>query len=1167
MNDHQVSLNDKFTVTKGRIFINGVQVLVRLPMIQRVLDNQVGLNTHGFISGYRGSPIGNYDAALWKSSKILAENKIIFQPGVNEELASTSVWGTQQLDAVPDASVDGVFSIWYGKGPGVDRAGDALKHGNFSGSHKNGGVLVIYGDDHPGKSSTIAHHSEPALAANLIPSLYPADVQEYLEFGLLGWQMSRYTGLWIGFKTVNETLEQTATIDIDLDNFSVELPERINMPEQGVNHRPREFNPILDEMLVHRYKLPLVHQFVKANKIDRVTLANDNKKLGLVTAGKAYNDTIQALEFLGLTQDSAKNLGLSIYKVGCIWPLEPSGMKDFAKDQHELFFIEEKKAFLEDQAAKILYNEKTRPNIVGKEDHQGQMLLHSDVQLTPKEIALAIASRLVYLGIESDAITRACQKLTAVIGESGKLAALAVRRTPFFCSGCPHSTSTKQPEGSIAMAGIGCHGMSAMVRPDTLPPTQMGGEGLNWAGMAHFSNTKHIFQNLGDGTYYHSGLLSVRASVAAKVNITYKILYNDATAMTGGQPVDGPISVGQISQQVLSEGVKRCVVVTDSPQLYNSKSGLADGVKVFHRDQLASVQKELREITGCTVLIYEQTCAAEKRRRRKRGQFPDPAKRQFINDAVCEGCGDCSTQSNCVSILPKETALGRKRKIDQSSCNKDYSCVKGFCPSFVTVVGGELRKPQAAKINADWFKQIPSAEVKALGDKNYCVMVVGIGGTGVITVTAILGMAAHIEGKACSIYDMTGLSQKNGAVFSHLRLANHPSEISAPRVGVGDADLVVGFDLLAVLAEESQQTFAKNKTTLIGNSRVAPTAAFQFMPDLKVDGSLLVKKITDKIGADNTQMLDATGLAMALCGNTIAANMFVVGYAAQQGLLPVSCAAIIKAIELNNIAVDFNIKAFNLGRVWAHAPEKLQQIIDDENSVEEEAIPTELNDIIEHRSLMLTQYQSKDYAKLYQQLVNKVKSIDDGFDNNNELTLAVAKNLAKLMAYKDEYEVARLYSSTEFQTKISSEFSGDYQLKFNLAPPLFSKTDPETGLQIKKEYGSWILGAFKLLSRFKGIRGSALDLFGYTAERKKERALISEYEQLIAELAEKLSINNYQTAVKLAQLPEKIRGYGYIKIRHLAQVEDEKVQLLLAFRNGGVINAVNIVEPVKIKAK
>lgn len=1167
MNKPQISLKDKFTVTKGRVFINGVQVLVRLPMIQQALDKQADLNTSGFISGYRGSPIGGYDAALWQNSKLLEASNIVFQPGVNEELASTAVWGTQQLDGVPDANVDGVFSIWYGKGPGVDRAGDALKHGNFSGSHKNGGVLVIYGDDHPGKSSTIAHHSEPALAVNQIPSLYPADVKEYLEYGLLGWQMSRYTGLWVGFKTVNETLEQTATIDIDLDNFKVELPERTNMPEQGVNHRPREFTPMLDEMLVHRYKLPLVHQFVKANKIDRITLDNDNKKLGLVTAGKAYNDTIQALEFLGLTEITAKTLGLSIYKVGCIWPLEPSGVKAFAENQTELFFIEEKKAFLEDQAAKILFNETVRPIIVGKEDHLGQALLPSDLQLTPKEIALAIAARLTHLGIKSDDVTAACQRLTGVITDSGTVTPLAIPRTPFFCSGCPHSTSTKQPEGSVAMAGIGCHGMAALARPNTLPPTQMGGEGLNWAGMAPFSNTKHVFQNLGDGTYYHSGLLSVRAAIASKVNITYKILYNDAVAMTGGQPVDGPISVGQISQQVISEGVKRCVVVTDSPEAYNSQSGLANGVEVFHRDRLDYVQKQLRDTEGCTVLIYEQTCAAEKRRRRKRGQFPDPAKRQFINDAVCESCGDCSTQSNCVSLLPKVTALGRKRQIDQSSCNKDYSCVKGFCPSFVTVVGGELRKPQAATIDESLFAKLPAPVVRELGNENYCAMVAGIGGTGVITVTAILGMAAHIEGKACSIYDMTGLSQKNGAVFSHLRIANQPSDISAPRVGVGDADLVLGFDLLAALANESQQTFAQNKTQLIGNSRVTPTAAFQFMPDLNVDSSLLVKTINDKVGSDNTHMLDATGLALALCGNTIAANMFVVGYASQKGLLPVSSEAIVDAIKLNNIAIDFNINAFNLGRVWAHTPEKLQQIISETNSVVEEYIPTKLNDIIAHRVKLLTQYQDENYARRYQNTLAKITAVDDKFGTNNQLSVAVATYLAKLMAYKDEYEVARLYSSTEFTDKVTRQFSGDYKLKFNLAPPLFSKINPDTGLPVKKEFGSWMLGAFKLMSRFKGLRGGVFDVFGYSAERKQEQALISEYEALVDEFVTKLTADNYDDAVKLAQIPEKIRGYGHIKAQHLNNVTDERAKLLANFRAGGSIQVVNIVEPAQVNAR
>lgn len=1163
MSKNQISLSDKFTVTQGRIFINGVQILVQLPLIQQVLDKKAGLNTSGFISGYRGSPIGSYDAELWRHSKLLTKHNIVFQPGVNEELASTAVWGTQQLDAVPGANVDGVFSIWYGKGPGVDRAGDALKHGNFSGSHKNGGVLVVYGDDHPGKSSTIAHHSEPALAANQIPSLYPSNIQEYLEYGLLGWQMSRYTGLWVGFKTVNETLEQTATIDIDLDNFKVELPEPISLPEQGVNHRPREYNPILDEMLVHRYKLPLVHQFVKANNIDKVMLASDNKKLGLVTAGKAYQDTIQALEVLGLTETSAQALGISIYKVGCIWPLEPSGIKAFAQDHSELFFIEEKKAFIEDQAAKILYNSPSRPQIVGKENEQGQTLLPSDLQLTPKQIAVAISDRLAHLGIDIESLKIARQNLSAELHDANNITPLPVKRTPFFCSGCPHNISTKQPAGSVAMAGIGCHGMAAVARPNTLPPTQMGGEGNNWLGMAAFSDTKHIFQNLGDGTYYHSGLLAVRAAVASKFNITYKILYNDAVAMTGGQPIDGPISVGQITKQVLSEGVKRCVVVTDSPQAYNNKSGLAAGVEVFHRDRLDYVQKQLRDTEGCTVLIYEQTCAAEKRRRRKRGQFPDVAKRQFINDAVCEGCGDCSTQSNCVSLLPKETALGRKRQIDQSSCNKDYSCVKGFCPSFVTIIGGEPRKPQAATIEVNLFEHLPTPKVKELGDNNYCVMVAGIGGTGVITVSAILGMAAHIEGKACSIYDMTGLSQKNGAVFSHLRLANNPSDISAPRIGAGDADLVVGFDLLATLADESQQTFNKDKTQLIGNSNVVPAAAFQFMPDLDIPSQFLVNKINEKVAAGNTHMLDATGLAVALCGNTIAANMFVVGYASQKGLLPVGSEAIVAAIELNNIAVDFNINAYNLGRVWAHEPEKLQQIIANNRSAEVEVIPTQLTDIISHRKTMLTQYQNSAYADHYQAIVDKVLLVDKKFNGKSNLSRAIAINLAKLMAYKDEYEVARLYSSPEFMEKLTSQFSGDYKLKFNLAPPLLSKTDPDTGLPMKKEFGSWMLGAFKLLSRFKGLRGGAFDIFGYSAERKQERALIGDYEALIVELLVTLNQDNYADAVKLAQLPEKIRGFGHVKEANIKLIADERRQLLNTFKNGRIATqADNIVEVV-----
>jgi indolepyruvate ferredoxin oxidoreductase len=738
-NDQTIGLDDKYTQRNGRVFISGFQALVLLPLLQRELDQRAGLDTAGFISGYRGSPIGRYDVALWQAQAHLDDHGIIFQPGVNEDLAATAIWGTQQLEMLPDPNVDGVFSIWYGKGPGVDRSGDAMKHGNYAGTHPNGGVLVVYGDDHPGKSSTLAHQSDLALAANSIPSLYPANVQEFVEFGLLGWALSRYAGLWVGFKTVNETIEQTATINIAMDDFEVALPDRSETPPDALYILDGSFPPPLKtETDIVQYRLPLVHRFVRANCIDKTILDSQNRELGIVTAGKAYHDVMQALRLLGIDRDRAAALGLSVYKVGCVWPLEPEGLKAFAAGQTELLFLEEKRAVLEDQAARILYGEPDRPRIVGKTDENNRDLVSSVAMLEPVGLAFVIADRLRRLGADVDELTVRSDALETQTG--GTLPTSPVARTPFFCSGCPHNISTRVPEGSIASAGIGCHGIAIISRPDTLPCIHMGGEGAHWTGLAHFTDTGHIFQNLGDGTYFHSGLLAIRAAVAAGTNITFKILYNDAVAMTGGQPVDGPISVGRISQQVVHEGVSSCVVVTDDPARYGRDSDLAPGIEVFHRDRLDMVQRRLRETPGCTVLIYDQVCAAENRRRRKRGLAPDPARRIFINTELCEGCGDCSEQSNCVSVLPVETADGQKRRIDQSSCNKDYSCVKGSCPSFVTVYGGALRKPETPDLDKGLFEQLPTPPTAPIDD-TYGVMIAGIGGTGVITVGALLGMA------------------------------------------------------------------------------------------------------------------------------------------------------------------------------------------------------------------------------------------------------------------------------------------------------------------------------------------------------------------------------------------------------------------------------------------
>ncbi|MBE9538196.1 MAG: indolepyruvate ferredoxin oxidoreductase family protein, partial [Proteobacteria bacterium] len=837
-----------------------------------------------------------------------------------------------------------------------------------------------------------------------------------------------------------------------------------------------------------------------------------------------------------------------LYKVGCIWPLEPQGLTEFATPCQELLFIEEKSAIIQPQAAEILYNQAQRPRIVGKYDEAGTQLFPSDVMLDAREIAAVIGQRLVALEL-ADADLQACiaelsQDVAVNVGINP-----AAQRTPYFCSGCPHNTSTKVPEGSNALAGIGCHTMAMFNKGYTIFPTQMGGEGLNWCGMSHFTHTKHVFQNLGDGTYYHSGLLAIRGAIASGANITYKILFNDATAMTGGQPADGPISVADISYQVLHEGAKKCVVLTDTPEAYNSQSGLAEGVKVYHRDELDRIQRELREVPGCTVLIYEQTCAAEKRRRRKRGTFPDPAKRLFINDAVCEGCSDCSVQSTCVSIMPQETALGTRRRIDQSSCNKDYSCVKGFCPSFVTVLGAEPKKRRGKALDSSLFDDLPVPVQAPVGEGSYDIMIAGIGGTGVITVGALLGMAAHMEGRACSIYDMTGLSQKNGAVYSHLRIADSNDVVFAQRMGAGDADLLLGFDLIAALQGDAAPVYAQGHTQVIGNAQVSTTSGFQFDSTVRPDTGLLQRQITERVGEGSADFIDATGMALALLGNTIGSNLFLMGYAAQRGLIPVGIDAIVKAVELNGVAVEFNLNAFNLGRLLAHSPKQLMALLP-QSKPSTELAALGLDELIDHRSDLLTQYQNSAYADRYVQLVHRVRSAEQSlYPEQDELTRAVAHGYAKLMAYKDEYEVARHYADPAFMQKLNADFEDGYKLRFNLAPPLLSRRDPQTGHLIKREFGGWLLGGFKVLAKFKGLRGGALDIFGYSAERRGERQLISDYEQLISQLLGELNEANYSSAVQLANLPEEIRGYGHVKEANIEKVKLQQQELLAQFKN------------------
>ncbi len=1150
-----VTLDDKYALESGRVYLTGTQALVRLPMMQRQRDVAAGLNTGCFISGYRGSPLGGVDQQLWSARQFLAKNHIHFQPGVNEDLAATAVWGSQQGNLFGDSNYDGVYSLWYGKGPGVDRSGDVFRHGNLAGSSPNGGVLLLAGDDHTAKSSTTAHQCEYAFMDAMIPVLNPAGVQEFLDLGLLGWAMSRYSGCWVGFKTIGETVDSSASVYVDPHRIDVEMPTDFNMPAEGLNIRWPD-GVLEQEERLQAHKIYAALAFARANKLDKTVIDSPQKRrLGIVTAGKSYLDVRQALDDLGIDEEMAADIGLSLYKVGMTWPLEREGMRRFAEGLEEIVVVEEKRAVIENQLKEQLYNWRpdVRPRVIGKYDEDGEWILPSIDEITPARIARVLAQRIGRF-YSSERINQRLafleQKEQALNAEAAPIA-----RIPYFCSGCPHNTSTKVPEGSRALAGIGCHYMAIWMDRDTETFTQMGGEGVPWVGQAPFSKTKHVFANLGDGTYFHSGIMAVRASVAAKVNITYKVLYNDAVAMTGGQPHDGPLDPAMITRQLEAEGVTRIVVVTDEPDKYPMGTEWAHGITIEHRDELDRVQRDMREIEGVSVILYDQTCAAEKRRRRKRGLFPDPPKRVFINDAVCEGCGDCSVQSNCVSVAPLETEFGRKRVIDQSSCNKDFSCVKGFCPSFVTVHGGALRKKKPivkdnTNSQASEWGELPDPALPAL-DEPYSIVITGVGGTGVVTIGALIGMAAHIEGKGCSVLDMAGLAQKGGAVVSHVRISAQPEDIHAVRVSAGGAKLLLGCDLVVAAGFDALSKVEQGRGRAVINSHEAVTGEFTRNPDLLFPSQSLRERIEGEVGADQTDFLDATQIATAILGDSIATNLFMLGYAWQQGLIPLSLDAIDQAIVLNGVAVEANTRAFRWGRRAANDLSAVQAFAAPPKEPVSHHFSQSLDEVIDRRVAFLTDYQDAAYATRYRSLVDKVRKVEAAakLSNSTALTEAVARYYFKLLAIKDEYEVARLYSTDEFTEKLRQQFEGDFKLSVHLAPPIMAARDPETGQLKKREYGPWILQAFKLLSKFKGLRGGRFDIFGRTAERKMERQLITDYEGLVEELTAGLSHDTHSLAVELASLPEHIRGYGHVKERHVTETKERETSLLQSFRN------------------
>ncbi|MDH5576908.1 MAG: indolepyruvate ferredoxin oxidoreductase family protein [Betaproteobacteria bacterium] len=1160
----EVSLDDKYTLEKGRVFMTGTQALIRLLLLQRERDQRAGLNTAGFVSGYRGSPLGGLDQSLWRAQKHLASHHVRFQPGVNEDLAATALWGTQQVGMFAGARYDGVFGMWYGKGPGVDRCGDVFKHANSAGTSRHGGVLVLAGDDHAAKSSTLAHQSEHILKACCIPVLNPSHVQDYLDFGLHGYAMSRYSGCWIGFKCVTDVVESGASVIVDPERVQVRLPADFAMPQGGLNIRwPDGF--LEQEMRLLDWKVYAALAYVRANGLDRIVWDAPEARLGIITTGKSFGDTMQALSDLGIDERMARDIGLRVYKVAMSWPLEPQGARRFARGLEEILVIEEKRQLIEYQIKEELYTwdpGKRSPRVVGKFDDNGEWsraegqpagtwLLPAHYEHNPAIVARAIAKRLEKLGLAERLGAQFKERLAFLDFKEKALAKPRVTalRQPYFCSGCPHNTSTRVPEGSRATAGIGCHFMAVWMDRNTSTFTHMGAEGAPWIGQAPFTEEKHIFANLGDGTYFHSGLLAIRAAVAAKVNMTYKILYNDAVAMTGGQHHDGPLDPAMISRQIAAEGVKPIVLVTDEPDKYPAGTNWAGGVEIRHRDELDAVQRMLREQPGVSALIYDQTCASEKRRRRKRGAYPDPAKRAVINEMVCEGCGDCSAKSNCLSVEPLETEFGRKRTINQSTCNKDFSCVKGFCPSFVTVEGGQLKMgKQGARAAGEDFPVLPEAIPAAL-DEPCGILVTGIGGTGVITIGQILGMAAHLEGKGVSVLDMSGLAQKYGAVMSHVRIAASADPVHLARLGTGDARLVIGCDLVVSASADALDRMRAGRTRAVVNATTSPTAAFVSNPDWQLPGSNLHNDIAEACGGKGVDLVPAAEIATALMGDSIATNMFMLGYAWQKGWVPLGREAIERAIELNGVAVEFNKKSFLWGRRAAVDLERVRRI-----ALPADVIPIEqhfsrnLGELVERRSALLTGYQNAAYAARYRALVERVRAAEQHAVGGTRLAEAVARYYAKLLAYKDEYEVARLYATGEFMKKIEGMFEGDFKVSFHLAPPLLARPDPQTGEPKKMQFGPWMLRAFGLLARLKGLRGTSLDIFGRSAERRMERALIGEYETTVETLLRSLSRDNHALAVEIASLPETIRGFGHVKAKSVEAARRKQGELLQRYQ-------------------
>ncbi len=1143
MTIHPLTLDDKYALERGRVFLTGIQALVRLPMMQKRLDRAAGLNTAGFISGYRGSPLGGLDQQLWRAQKFLDAHDVRFQPGVNEDLAATAVWGSQQTNLYAGARYDGVFGMWYGKAPGVDRSGDVFRHANAAGTWGKGGVLAIAGDDHACKSSTLPSQSEFAFMDWEIPVLSPSGIQEVLDFGLIGWALSRFAGTWVSMIALAETMDASATVDVAPGRLQIRNPRDVAVPPGGFGIRIGD-TPQEQERRLREFRIPAVRAFSRENVLNRVVLDSPNARVGVVACGKSYADLRQAFVDLGLDNKEIARLGLRVFKVGMPWPMDYEPVRRFAEGLETIIVIEEKRDFIETQIRSAIYDlpDARRPRVEGKFDHEGKPLLRAILDLNPAMIGHALA-RFIPKSQWPAQMTAALALTERKIAETAAMTQI-LERQPYYCSGCPHNTSTKVPEGSRALAGIGCHYMVTRMDRATDLFTQMGGEGVPWVGAAPFTDEKHIFANLGDGTYFHSGILAIRQAVAAKVNITYKLLYNDAVAMTGGQHVDGQLTVDQLAAQLAAEGVGRIVVVSDEPEKYPSPAIFPAGAAIEHRDRLDAVQKELRDVPGVTILIYDQTCAAEKRRRRKRKLMVDPPKRAFINELVCEGCGDCSVKSNCLSVEPLETEFGRKRQINQSSCNKDFSCVEGFCPSFVTLEGDVKLKSRAVNGAAEADLSVPEPALPELGAGSFNIVITGIGGTGVTSIGAILGTAAHIEGKSATVLDMMGLAQKGGGVTSFVRVAGERVRIHGPRVATAQADLLLACDMVVAAKPDTIDTTHPEKTRAIVNADLVPTAAFIKNNAVDFDTKAMTARIRKAV--KETHGLEAEEIALRLLGDTLFANMLLTGYAYQMGALPIAGAAIAEAIRLNGAEVKKNLRAFDLGRLAAHDLPRVRRMA----GLGAEAVrplARTLDEVLAVRADFLTRYQNATWAKAYRDVVERARAAEKSHAPGRDgYALAVAKSLFKLMSYKDEYEVARLYTDGSFKKSIADTFEGDFTIKVHLAAPMLSATDPGTGRLKKVTYGPWMLRAMRVLAKLKSLRGTALDPFGRTAERRLERRMIADYKALIARLNDTLDAETHATAVALAELPLQVKGYGHIKETAYERAKAREAELLAA---------------------